>query len=350
MRIAVDTRMIKSSGIGKVIENILRRIILKKTDWEFILLGNIDELRQFSFTDEDNVELIKCTAPIYSIREQFELKYKIPSNIDVFWSPHYNIPLFYRGKLIVTVHDVFHLAMSNFVIGIHKKIYAEFMFRMVAKKADRIIVVSNFTAKELCKYVPCDKNKITTIYNGVDDSWFHIKSGERVHSNKYFIYVGNIKPHKNLHRLLQAFSQVKDKIPQDLILVGKKDGFLSGDERIVKEAKSLGSRVTFTGYITDNLLQQYVSQSDGLIFPSLYEGFGLPPLEAMAAGVPVAVSNIESTCEVCGDDVLMFNPYDINDISLKIIELAKGKKNSISERFSWDRAVNDMIYQLYHIV
>ena len=111
------------------------------------------ELKKYDFLSSNNVKLILCEAPIYSVKEQFELIRKIPKDTDVMWSPHYNIPIFYRGKLLVTVHDVFHLAMPQFVNGIHKRLYAKFMFQMVKKKADKIICVSKFTANELKKYV-----------------------------------------------------------------------------------------------------------------------------------------------------------------------------------------------------
>ena len=138
---------------------------------------------------------------------------KIPTNLDCFWSPHYNVPVLYRGKLIVTIHDLAHLALSDFNKAIMKRAYANIMFRLASYKANRIICVSNFTRSELIKYIPCvDQNKIVVIYNAVDEKWRNIKKRKSPHPHPYFVYVGNIKPHKNLHRLIAAYKMVSDNI------------------------------------------------------------------------------------------------------------------------------------------
>lgn len=345
--ITVDARMINSSGIGTVIKNILKRMIVLKPEWNFFILGNLLELRKYDFFKQNNVKLISCEAPIYSIKEQIELIKKIPKETDVMWSPHYNIPIFYKGKLIVTVHDVFHLAMPQFVKGIHKRLYAKFMFQMIKYKADKIICVSNFTASELEKYVGLNKNKIEVIYNGIDKDWFNIKSEKSVCDKPYLLYVGNVKPHKNLINLVKAFDLIKDKIPHTLVIVGKKKGFITGDNNIFKITEKISDRVIFTGYIDDNLLKQYYKQADLLIFPSLYEGFGLPPLEALATGTNVICSNILVLKEVCTDMVRYFDPLDINSISKCIIEnimVDTSIKNiNLLDKYNWEKSATKYI-------
>lgn len=324
--ITVDARMINSSGIGTVIKNILKRMIVLKPEWNFFILGNLLELRKYDFFKQNNVKLISCEAPIYSIKEQIELIKKIPKETDVMWSPHYNIPIFYKGKLIVTVHDVFHLAMPQFVKGIHKRLYARFMFNMVKYKANKIICVSNFTASELEKYVSIDKNKVEVVYNGIDKEWFNVNLEKPVYDKPYLLYVGNVKPHKNLINLVKAFELIKDKIPHDLIIVGKKEGFITGDKNIFKLTEKMSDRIIFTGYIDDNLLKQYYKQADLFIFPSLYEGFGLPPLESLATGTRVICSDILVLKEICKNMVDYFEPLDIDSISRCIIKNINNKK------------------------
>lgn len=317
--ITIDARMINASGIGTVIKNILKRLIPMSQEMQFSILGNIDELKKLDYLNAKNVKLIECTAPIYSIREQIALNKAIPKDTDVFWSPHYNIPLLYTGKLVVTIHDVFHLAMPQYVGGIHKRAYARFMFEMVKRKADKIIAVSNFTASELEKYVHVPKEKITVIYNGIDEEWFDIKAGPAVHNKPYILYVGNVKPHKNLITLVKAFMKIKDKVDYDLIIVGKKDGFITGDKEIAKYAAAEPERIIFTGYVEADLLKQYYKQASIFVFPSLYEGFGLPPLEALAAGCPrVICSNAASLPEACGDMVEYFEPCDSQALATMI--------------------------------
>lgn len=346
LHITVDARMIGSSGIGRYIENILKRIITEE-DLMFHLLGRIDELEKYDFSKRDNVNLIRCEFPIYSIEEQVKLAYKIPRISTVFFAPHYNIPIFYRGRLIVTIHDVFHLAMPEFVYGIHKFMYAKLMFKRVAKRADKIICVSKFTAGELKKYTDVNEDKIKVIYNGVSENWFNITEKDVIHDKPYILYVGNIKPHKNLERVLYAFELIKNEIACDLVLVGKKEGFITGDDKVDLLMKNLSDRVMFTGFVSDIYLEQYIKQAKLLLFLSLYEGFGLPPLEAMACGCPVLLSKIPALSEIYGKHAMYCDPYNVEDIA-KNIKKALDSPNEIvykkevdnkkyAKNFSWER-------------
>jgi glycosyltransferase involved in cell wall biosynthesis len=351
--ITVDARMINSSGIGTVIKNILKRMIVLKPEWNFFILGDLLTLKKYNFLKCDNVKLISCNAPIYSIKEQIELVKRIPKDTDIMWSPHYNIPIFYKGKLIVTIHDVFHLAMPQFVKGMHKQLYARFMFNMVKYKANKIICVSNFTASELEKYVSIDKNKVEVVYNGIDKEWFNVNLEKPVYDKPYLLYVGNVKPHKNLVNLVKAFELIKDKIPHDLIIVGKKEGFITGDKNIFKLTKKMSDRIIFTGYIDDNLLKQYYKQADLFIFPSLYEGFGLPPLEALATGTRVICSDILVLKEICKNMVDYFEPLDIESISRCIIKNINNKKNDSIINFydyNWNICVRKYIEVIESII
>ena len=345
LRVGVDVRMLKSSGIGKVIENILKRMIPMRQDWEFYLIGKQEEINEMLFAANRNVHCIECSCPIYSLREQWVLPRIIPNDLDCFWSPHYNIPIFYKGKLIVTIHDLAHLALKNINKSILKRVYANIMFRLATYEADKIICVSQFTRKELIKYIPnVDERKINVVYNGVDEKWRNIKKNKSPHSNPYFVYVGNIKPHKNLQRLIEAYKLVSDDIKQDLILIGKKDGFITGDNNIAEIIKGYENRIIFTGYVSDDLLMQYVANSDALVFPSLYEGFGLPPLEALAAGIPVLVSKVASIPEVCGENAIYFNPYDVNDIASKMrCEINKTVKIDFLKQYKWEHKVKEIM-------
>ena len=347
LRIGVDVRMLKSSGIGKDIENILARMILAKPDWDFFLLGRKAEIEDFTFCSSTNVHLIECDCSIYSICEQIVLPMKIPADLDCFWSPHYNIPVFYRGKILVTIHDLAHLALKDINKSMVKKAYANIMFRIATYKAKKIICVSHFTKSELLKYIPSvDKSKIVVVYNGVDEKWKNIKKEKSPYNKPYFVYVGNIKPHKNLHRLIVAYKMVADEIKQDLVLIGKKDGFITGDNNISELINGYENRIVFTGYVPDKLLMQYVVNADALVFPSLYEGFGLPPIEALAAGKNIIVSNIASLPEVCGEYATYFNPLDVMDIALKMKNFKKCKCEPNDEfwnRLSWNLNVDKLL-------
>lgn len=357
MNLTIDIRMINSSGIGTYIHEILKRLVIDDLLNITLLSSNALATERY-WLHKKNIKIINFESKIYTIKEQIRFLNLIPKNTDIFWSPHYNIPLAYPGKLLATVHDVFHLANPQFVDGYHKRIYAKMMFYALSRKADAIITVSNFSKNELLKYIDYEPNKVYPIHNGVDSRWFSVIS-ERKCAKPYLLYVGNVKPHKNLTRLLQAYSLIIDKIPHDLIIVGKKEGFITGDTTVADIASRLQGRVQFTGYVTDEELQQYFVNSEALVFPSLYEGFGLPPLEAMACGCPVAVSDIPAVSEVCGDAAIFFNPLSITDMADKMVHITQDKSLRASmvqrglaraKQFTWEKSVEETLNVLRGIL
>jgi glycosyltransferase involved in cell wall biosynthesis len=206
--------------------------------------------------------------------------------------------------------------------------------------------VSKFTKNEYIKYFGHENNykKIIPIHNGIEKK--NILNDNNPLNKPYLLTVGNVKPNKNLSRLVDAFNKIMDKIPNELVLVGKKSGFISGDEEVLKKVNSFGQRIRMTGFVDDNELQNYYQHAEAFIFPSIYEGFGFPPLEAMATGTPVIASNAASIPEVCGDAALYFNPYDINDMANKIFQMVKNndmKKEYINKginqvkKYSWEK-------------
>ena len=343
--------MLYHSGIGTYIRNLLPLVIQALPHQRIYLLGNIADLRQFDWVLAKDVEIADFPWPIYSVSEQLHFVRSIPKDTTLFWSPHYNIPFLYKGKLLVTIHDVFYLAMPQNVYGLHKRYYAKVMFAAVCRKAEAIVCVSRFTANEFVRLTGNGKRKnIHYIHNGIDESWFQIKKGVNPYGKPYILYVGNVKPHKNLSALLAAFQLVQDQIPHDLVIVGKKEGFVTGDWQAISKAEGLKRRVTMTGYLDDSALQQYYTHADVFVFPSLYEGFGFPPLEAMACGCPVIVSNVASLPEVCGDAALYCDPRLPKDIAekiqrvlsdqeLKMEMIAKGRRQAA--KFSWDKCAHE---------
>ena len=339
--------MMWSSGIGSYIRNLVPRVIQSRPDTRFYLLGRPQEMGRWKgFARGPRIEWIEMTSEIFTLAEQFELSRKIPKATDLFWSPNYNFPLLYRGKLMVTVHDVFHLANPRFVRGIHRKLYARSMFNRLVRRADAILCVSRFTRQELLRLAGGDGRKMFVVHNGVDEAWFKGARKKSPRTQPYLLFVGNVKPHKNLGRLLEAFDLLKGRIPHNLIIVGKKDGFITGDKEVVRRAERFGKRVQFTGVLSDEKLRGIYAAADLLVFPSLYEGFGLPPLEAMACGTPVACSRAASLPEVCGNAVQYFDPQDSEDIAKKVLKLIKDEKRKKDLKskglkrvkvFSWDK-------------
>jgi glycosyltransferase involved in cell wall biosynthesis len=236
--------------------------------------------------------------------------------------------------------------MPEHTNGLRKQLYAKGMFAMLKRKADAILCVSNFTRDELIRFTGQGPQNIYLTYLGIDDSWFHIEKQQRPHPRPFLLFVGNVKPHKNLKTLLKAFELIKNQIPHDLLIVGQREGFITGDQLIGAKAVALGKRVQFTGYVEDKLLRQYFAHADVLVLPSLYEGFGLPPLEAMACGCPAVVASAAALPEICGGAALYCNPYSPRDIADKIRQLVndpnlredlRRKGVERAKQFTWNK-------------
>lgn len=346
--ITIDARWINTSGMGTYLRNLLPGVIEALPDTKFCLLGDLSELGVLKWANRKHVHLVEAKTPMYSLSEQWELVKIIPKDTSIFWVTHYNIPLLYRGKMLVTVYDLFHLAMPDLVGGLHKQLYAKIMFNAVRRLAATTLTISHFTKAEFIHFTGEPRQPICPIHLGVADAWFHISPRSRPYQRKYILFVGNVKPHKNLSALVKAYSSICSKIPHDLVIVGKKEGFITGDASVTTVAANLGSRVHFTGYVDDDTLYQYFEHAEALVFPSLYEGFGLPPLEAMAAGCPVLVSNAGSMPEICGDAALYCDPYSVDDMAAKLLTILNDEPLRVNLRqrglehartFTWEKCI-----------
>jgi len=335
MNIGVDIRMINHSGIGTYIKNIVPLVINQMSADNFILFHDSPNPR--TFFNQNNVEFVKIKSPIYSISEQIEFLKFNNMNIDLFWSPHYNIPVFLKTKLIVTVHDIFHLVDKD--SSVLKRIYSRILFNIIKNNASKILTVSNFTKKQIIDYLNVDESSIKVVYNGVSSSF---RSKKNINKEKYLLYVGNIKKHKNINFLINVFNNLNEK-DLKLYIVGNYSKLKYPDKDVINAINN-SDNIVLKDEVDAELLVEYYSNAELFIFPSLYEGFGLPPLEAMACGCPVLASNQASIPEVCSDGAEYFNPYDESDLLFKIKELLndvnkrekmiKNGYNNIKQ-FSW---------------
>ena len=345
--LCIDLRWIDSSGVGIYIKGILPGLVERLRAVSIVGIGDRSRLESFPWSQAANVELIDCQAGRYSLAEQIQLPIAIPSRTDLFFSPYYTIPLFYRGRLAVTVHDLSHLVVQEIVENRKKRIYAQTMFRALRKRASIIFTVSGFSKKELLRFTEgATEDNILPIHLGVSPEWYSAASLPAIRSRPYLICVGNVKPYKNLARLVEAFLKASDHLSQDLVIVGQKEGLITGESpEFFERVRKAGDRIQMTGPVSYTDLLSLVGHADALIMPSLYEGFGLPPIEAMAAGVPVAVAQAGSLPEVCGDAALYFDPLVVEEIAQGVTRIAldeklraelihRGKRQS--QRYTWD--------------
>lgn len=356
----VDARMINSSGIGVYLKNILPRIV---EEFDLVLLGDRRELNKFPWTS--GLKIINFNAKIYSLKEQIYFSLKIPKT-DLFWCPHFNAPILpIRAKrILTTIYDVNHLAnkdSNSFV----KWAYAKLLYYSAVKKSVRIITISEFSKRELIKFTNASIDKISVIFCGVNYDLFAEKKESNIKNlpKKYILYVGNIKPHKNLITLLKAYNLLPKKTRKEfkLVILGKKEGFITPDLEIFKfiEKNDLMKDTFFTGYIADEEVPAVYQKARLFVFPSLYEGFGLPILEAMASEVPVLSSNKTSLPEVGGDAVIYFDPMNVDELAEKIdkcvlnTELLKtyiDKGKLQTKLFSWETASKEHLSTIKQIL
>lgn len=343
--VTVDARMVADGGIGTYLSNLLPRLAARRPDWTFTLLGDPEELSALSVMP--NVRTVTCRAGIYGVREQLALMRARPSDADVFWTPHYNVPLATgRAKLVATVHDLCHLALPDQTGGFARRGYARGMFEMLRRRADAVLFDSEFTRSEMERLVGPPPTRSVVAHLGVDESWFRARTDHPVppRAGPYLLYVGTLKRHKNVPVLLEAFRKVRDRLPT-LVIIGRREG-LNADERIPDTEALARDGVVFLGEIPHAETRRYVAHATALVTTTLYEGFGLPPLEAMAAGTPCVVSRAGSLPEICGDAAAYCDPRDADDVAEHLAEIVtdESRRRTLIERgrtrarqFSWER-------------
>jgi glycosyltransferase involved in cell wall biosynthesis len=320
-----------SGGIGRYTAELIRGLEnLDQQNQYIIFVGK--EADQLYQPGAKNFQKVLAPFPWYGLAEQKMYPGLIKKFApDLMHFPHFNGPYFYRGPYVMTVHDLILLkypstrATTLGPLKFRLK-YLGFKFNTThaLKKAQKIIAVSENTKKDIIKYFKVKLEKIVVTYeaatklpaqDGVVD--------DRILKNKYnitkdfLLYVGNAYPHKNLEGLILAFNQLKKECDRQLVLVGRKNYFY---ERLEQEtrAKSLDKDVIFFGLADDTVLNLLYQKASLYVFPSFYEGFGLPPLEAMQYGLPVVSSNTSCLPEILGEAVLYFNPHNIDEMAAVI--------------------------------
>jgi glycosyltransferase involved in cell wall biosynthesis len=360
MKLTIDVRMIESSGIGVYLGNLLPYIC--KEGHNIRLLGPSEKLLKHHWAQAGNVEITEFNEPIYSIKEQIALGKLVTDDCNLFWAPHFNIPIRCRAKrMVVTIHDTFHLSFPD-VFSPIARFYARFMFRQAAWRSDLVLTVSEFSKNEIIRHTKVPADKVRVVLNGVAPEFNRVAGLDsqdirnRFTAGREFILsVGNLKPNKNLPRFLEAFGKaVSMGVKEDLLVVGKREGFRTGVENIEEMVSGLGltDRVHFAGLVSSSDLPAIYATARLFVMPSFYEGFGLPLLEAMAAGTPVLASNAAALPEAGGDAALYCDPYDTRDIADKMVkvlsdkslgEILREKGVTRASEFTWEKAAKEVI-------
>lgn len=350
-KVCIDCRMWgkQFGGIGRYVQQIVSNLVASQK-WHFYLIVNNNFAFSY-FAGKDNVCFIRCNAKMFSLAEQVVLPRIIPS-CDLFWSPYMNVPFLpCKAKhRVVTLHDVFHLANPKYY-SIIKRLFIKTYYYFSCKKSDLILTVSDFSKSEINKYCGIkDYNKTFRVYNGIDIDVTHVVPMDI--GIDYILFVGNVKPHKNIKNALLGFKLLDDG-KLKFVIVGKKEGFITVDNEvldIVEELNVTSERVIFTGNISDEELYKWYKGAKFLIQPSFYEGFGLPIVEAMAFSLPVICSDIPVFKEIGGDLLGYFNPYSSKAICWSMEKALNEKGKKYPKWISWSESANIIADQFEHLV
>jgi glycosyltransferase involved in cell wall biosynthesis len=380
MKIGIDARSILNPdkgdaiGVGHYTYQLIRHIIKNDTENDYVIFFD------FRVREKDVKKFVRSNVRVKFFPFSDYKKY-LPGayseilgmatlqkeNLDVIHSTSAlnRIPLGYRGKCVVTFHDMSMFEVPQYVSPV-KRARNKTVARLMGLKADKVIAVSESLKKETKKYLKIADDKITVIHSGLDERFFDEFEGDSAKilskyeiNKKYILFLGTLEPSKNIARLLEAFAKFKDqqkkkfngKFDYQLVLAGKK-GWLA--PQYVQQIKDLGlgKDVIFTGYVIGDELVPLFRKAEFFIMPSLYEGFGMTVLEAFATQCPAIVSKTESLPELVGDAAYYVNPNDTNDILKAITTFAedetlrdnyRSKGIAQAKKFDWDKTAKATI-------
>ncbi len=319
VRIGIDARKLHDFGIGTYIRNLLRHLARLDRQTEFVLFCRPGDVPALTLLGE-NFRAVGEAAGNYSLGEQLRIPLAIKrEGVTLFHAPHYVLPPLVPCRSVVTIHDCIHLMFPDYLPNRMALAYARTSISAAARRATRVMTVSESSKRDILRYVKIRAEKIDVIYNAYDerfaadpkeDDVVRVRERYQLH-DPFVLYAGTVKPHKNVERLIQAFHLVRQRGLErlKLVLIGDEISRYAALRRAVHQHQ-LHKYVRFLGYMPEETLAIMYRLAGVFVFPSLYEGFGLPPLEAMASGTPVVTSNVSSLPEVAGDAAVLVDPYD----------------------------------------
>ena len=341
-RIGIDARKVRDFGIGVYVSNLIHGLARMEAEGEaganeYVLFVRPED-RDFAADLPPNFRSVVERSPVYSVREIGMMTWRISrSSLDLYHATHYVLPAVVPCPTVVTIHDIIHLLYPGFLPSRAASLYAQRMFRHSVGRADRIIAVSRNTQKDLLDYFDIQEEKIHVVYNGVEDRFRRLLSAEELGAHlkdvgvrqPYMLFVGNPKPHKNLDRVIKAYARARSRAGFDapLVCVGARPG---SDFKLERRARQLGvgDHVQLVGHVSASVLPALYQGASLFLYPTLYEGFGLPVVEAMASRVPVITSNTSSLNEIARGYAELVNPLEVEEIATAIERCMKDRSHA----------------------
>lgn len=365
MKIGVDAREIQNgviTGIGRSLANFIKYFERCDSNNTLVLFSE----KRIDLDSKDKIEnvVLKSKLGVF-FWDQWILPRGIKANgIRLFYSPYYKVPLLTSIPVVNQILDLMFLAFPKYrqSLGCGPRFYYELFGKAFARKSVSTITDSNHAKRDIIRLWNINANKIRVIPLGLSNRYKQVKDAnilEKVKRkftlpDKYILYLGNFKPHKNVKSLVYAFKKIEQKYSNyQLVLAGPLDEYGCATQKLVADL-NLSQRVLFTNTVREeDYPEALLSMAEMFVFPTLYEGFGLPPLEAMACGTPVVASNLTSVPEVVGNAGLLINPSHADEISQAISDFIENpaKRKTYSD-YGLKRASQfrekDTTAKLYH--
>ncbi|MGE0405015.1 MAG: glycosyltransferase family 4 protein [Candidatus Korobacteraceae bacterium] len=371
MRVALDVRPIGDFGVGTYVRNVVRTLGKIDQQNEYFLIGGRDRVRELGRMPA-NFHIVPFNLEEDSARGYFGFRNVLKHyNCDLVHIPHlFWVPQMLPCPYVVTVHDLLDFMYRATNGSSFRRTLHFHCTRQVLKRAARVMAVSNFTKKDIQRLFGIDDERVEVIYNAIDDRF---RQGHTSDADRQFIaeryqvnypfllYAGRISPHKNVVRIIEAFSALKAELEKEnrfpdlrLIIIGDE---LSRHPDLRRAVIRSGRQndVRFLGFVPIDVLRIFYDAATIFVFPSLYEGFGLPPLEAMSHGTPVVTSNTSSLPEVVDTSAVLVNPENVFEImralhrvlvDQPLRERLKQRGYEQAQRFSWEASVHRIV-QVY---
>jgi glycosyltransferase involved in cell wall biosynthesis len=362
LKIAIDARKWRDYGIGTYVRNVVRHLARLDRETTYLLFCNAADEPVLRDLAENFVPVVDGSAH-YRLREHISIPLKLRRlGAELLHTPHYVRPLLCTVPSVVTIHDCIHLLFPQYLPNRMAYRYARFVMGSAVRKSAVVFTVSEASRADILRFYPAtDPAKVLVVPNAIDAELLEDpgpEERERVRERyqirgRFVLLAGNVEPHKNLERLIRAFARVRGQEGNEdlrLVLIGDDVGRFASLRRTADEA-GVRQDVRFFGFVPHQTLAALYRMATLFAFPSLYEGFGLPPLEAMACGTPVVTSRISSLPEVVGDGALLVDPYSEEEIAQAIARVLDDEdlRQRLVERglarargFSWERSVRQV--------
>ncbi len=368
VKIAIDIRRMTEFGVGTYIRNVVRTLGRLDRQNKYLLIGSPTKVEEIG-TLPPNFHAVPLLASDRSLQGYREFRSALQRlNCDLVHIPNlFSVPRMLPCPYVMTVHDMLeHMSRAREQSGFWRSFHFQMTKRVLAGAA-RIFAVSNFTCNEIEKLFEIPSDRVEVVYNAIDERFLHghATAPERdLIARRYqvtypfLLYAGRVSPHKNVVRMIEAFSALKTELERDqaypdlkLIIIGDD---LSGNPDLRRTVVRSGVQhdVRFLGFVPIEVLRIFYDEAKIFVFPSLYEGFGLPPLEAMAHGTPVVTSNVSSLPEVVGNAAVLVNPENVFEImrALHRVLMDRPLRDRMKERgyqqaakFSWETSVRRIL-------